>query len=76
MATKQFTALKDFRYGTRMMRADDTVEMDAPTARLYTALGAIGPFKARRAAPKADAEPVAEAPAKPARKRKAAAKKK
>jgi hypothetical protein len=43
MATKQFKVLKDMKYGTRMLRAGEHVEMDAPMARLYTALGAVGP---------------------------------
>lgn len=60
MATKQFYATGDFRYGTRMLRAGDSVEMDAPTARLYTALNKISPDKPRRAArPTAKAEPTA-----------------
>lgn len=41
MATKQFYAMGDFRYGTRMLRAGDPVEMDAPNARLFKALGKI-----------------------------------
>lgn len=45
MATKRFTALKDFKYGTRMLRAGDPVDMDGPNARLFTALGAIGAHK-------------------------------
>jgi hypothetical protein len=65
MATKQFYATGAFRYGTRMMRAGDPVEMDAPTARLYAALGKIAPEQA---------EQPATAPA-PKRKRKARAKK-
>jgi hypothetical protein len=47
MATKQFYATGAFKYGTRMMRAGDPVEMDSPTARLYTALGKISPNKPR-----------------------------
>jgi hypothetical protein len=43
MAIKQFTVLKDMKYGTRMLRAGEPVDMDGPNARLYTALGAIGP---------------------------------
>lgn len=52
MATKQFTARRDFKYGTRMLRAGDTVEMAAPHARVFSALGAIEPlaFRARSVA--------------------------
>lgn len=63
MATKQYYATGSFRYGTRMLRAGDSVEMDAPTARLFTALNKIsdqGPVKA--------AKPAEETP-KPPRKR-------
>ena len=41
MATKTLYAIKDFRYGTRMMRAGDPVDMDASHQRLYSALGAV-----------------------------------
>lgn len=51
MATKQFYATGDFRYGTRMMRAGDPVEMTAPQARLYRALGKIAAAKPRQAKP-------------------------
>jgi hypothetical protein len=51
MAVKQFYATGDFRYATRMMRAGDgPISMDAPTARLYTALGKISPDKPKRVA--------------------------
>jgi hypothetical protein len=54
MATKQFYATGDFKYGTRMLRAGDgPFPMDGPTARLYGALGKISPSK-----PKAAAKPV------------------
>lgn len=69
MATKQFYATRDFKYGTRMMRAGDPVEMTAPNARLYRALNAISPTKPKSARA---AAPVR----KPAAKRKAPAKKK
>lgn len=72
MATKQFYATGAFKYGTRMMRAGDPVEMDAPTARLYMALKKISPSKpnatatvpaptepAPQLAPKAPAKPKA-----------------
>lgn len=46
MATRQFYATGDFRYGTRMLTAGDgPISMDGPTARLYTALGKISPKK-------------------------------
>lgn len=64
MATKQFYATGDFKYGTRMLRAGDPVEMDAPTARLFTALGKIIPKP--RNVREAD---VAEAPKAPRRTR-------
>lgn len=54
MATKEFYALGDFRYGTRMLRAGDgPFPMDAPTARIFAALGKISPDKpkAAKAAP-------------------------
>lgn len=54
MATKQLKVLKDMKYGTRMLRAGEHVEMDGPMARLYTALGAVGPRDAAPIAPKAD----------------------
>jgi hypothetical protein len=41
MATKRFYATGAFRYGTRMLTAGEPVDMDAPTARLYTALNKI-----------------------------------
>jgi hypothetical protein len=43
MATQRMTVLKDMRYGTRMLRAGDPVDMKGPDVRLYTALGAVGP---------------------------------
>lgn len=84
MADKQLTVLKDMKYGTRMLRAGEPVTMDGPTARLYTALGAVGPRDADGSGKLLPVtRPVVSAPApktaakpKPARKRKAAAKKK
>jgi pyruvate/2-oxoglutarate dehydrogenase complex dihydrolipoamide acyltransferase (E2) component len=79
MATKKFYATRDFKYGTRMMRAGDTVEMTAPHAKLYKALNAISTAKPKRAAaePEAATEATAEAPKSAARRapRKRAAKK-
>jgi hypothetical protein len=61
MAVKQFYATGDFRYATRMMRAGDgPISMDAPTARLYTALGKISPDKPKKVA---TAPPVTPPPA-------------
>jgi hypothetical protein len=57
MATKQYYATGSFRYGTRMLTAGDPVEMDAPTARLFTALNKI---TERRPANRKPAEPVEE----------------
>jgi hypothetical protein len=74
MATKQFYATGDFKYGTRMMRAGDPVEMDGPTSRLYTALGKISPAKPRTARAEPVAEPEAPKPARKPRKRAAKAK--
>lgn len=79
MATKQLTALKDFKYGTRMMRAGDPVEMTAPDARLFLALGAVAPRAAAQAMPRAqqaaESAPAAETEKpKPSRRRKAARK--
>lgn len=55
MATKQFYATGDFKYGTRMLRAGDgPISMDGPTARLYTALKKISPTKPKNAQPYAD----------------------
>lgn len=78
MATEQFYATRDFKYGTRMMRAGDPVTMDGPTSRLYTALAAISAEKpkAARAAPAPVEEAVTETAPKPAPKRKAARRKK
>ena len=87
MATKQFYATGDFRYGTRMLRSGDgPITMDGPTARLYTALGKITPKKPRAVQLDGDdssavkgaplTEQAAPAPAKPKRApRKRAAKK-
>ena len=43
MAIQKLKVLKDMRYGTRMLKAGDTVDMKGPDVRLYTALGAVGP---------------------------------
>lgn len=70
MATKRFYATGGFKYGTRMLTAGDPVEMDGPTARLYTALGKITPQRPRTAAPAEEsAAPTEQPPAAPKRKR-------
>jgi hypothetical protein len=51
MPNKQFYATGDFRYGTRMLRAGDPVELDGPNARLFRALGKITDRKPRIAKP-------------------------
>lgn len=79
MATKTFYATKDLKnpsYGTRMLKAGDSVELDGPKARLYLALGAVSPDKPKRAAPVATtAQDQTPAAPKAPRKRKRAAKK-
>lgn len=63
MATKQFYATGSFKYGTRMLRAGDPVELDAPNARLFAALGKISPDKPRAAkAPDTNTLSVNEVP--------------
>jgi hypothetical protein len=78
MATKQFYATGSFKYGTRMLRAGDPVEMDEPNARLFTALRKISP-KAPPETPApdqmADETTVVEKPKRAPRKRTAAKKK-
>jgi hypothetical protein len=49
MATKQFYATGSFKYNHRMLRAGDPVELDAPSARLFTALGKISADKPKGA---------------------------
>lgn len=61
MATKQFYATGDFRYGTRMLRAGDgPFPMDGPTARLFAALGKISATKPKGAKVEAE-EPAKDA---------------
>jgi hypothetical protein len=53
MATRTFYAIKDMKhptYRTRMLRAGDELELDGPTARLFTRLGVITPDKPKRPA--------------------------
>lgn len=84
MATKQLFAARDFKYGTRMLRAGEPVDMTAPHARLFRALGAVTDEKPKRAkADVADAAQVGDvvgvdlaAKPKAAPKRKAAPRKK
>ena len=81
MPVKTFYATRDLKnpsYGTRMLKAGDPVELDAPKARLYLALGAVSPTKPRVAkavvpAMTTETAPDLKAPPKP---RKRAAKKK
>lgn len=69
MADKQMFAARDFRYGTRMLRAGEPVTMDASHQRLYTALGAVTATAPARAKPAPVPAPVkAEVPAKPKKK--------
>jgi hypothetical protein len=79
MATKQFYATKDFKYGTRMMRAGDSVDLNSPAARLYLALGAVSPDRPRKTAdvpsPAAPAAPAVPAVQPVSRKRRRKAKK-
>jgi len=65
---QRLKVLKDMKYGTRMLRAGETVEMKGPDVRLYRALGAVGPLARETAAP-------VVAPAKPKAPRKARRKK-
>jgi hypothetical protein len=65
MATKTFYVTRDMKhplYKTRMLRAGDQLQLDGPTARLYTALKAISleaPARAKVAtAPVAPEVPV------------------
>jgi hypothetical protein len=81
MATQTLKVLKDMRYGTRMLRAGDTVDMKGPDVRLYTALGAVGPRDADgsgrivRATPVYDPRPATKRAPRKAATRKRAAKK-
>jgi hypothetical protein len=76
MATKEFYAIRDFRYGTRMLKAGDPVEMPGPHARMYKALKAISPKKPTKAVVPAVTTENVEKPAAPKTPRKRAAKKK
>jgi hypothetical protein len=75
MATKTMYATGTLKYGTRRLQAGDPIDMDAPTQRLYLALGKVTgepPVGARAAEKTAEGTP--KAPAKRDRKRKAKAK--
>lgn len=82
MAVKTFYATRDLKnpsYGTRMLKAGDPVELDAPKARLYLALGAVSPTKPRVAkavVPAMTTETAPDAPKATPKPRKRAAKKK
>lgn len=67
MATKTLTIVRPGRYGTRMLKAGDALEVGARDARLYTKLG--------WAAEEEDAPPGSAAAPKAPRKRKSRAKK-
>ena len=78
MAMKTFYVTRDMKhplYKTRMLRAGDELELDAPTARLYRALNAVSdapPAKAKiETAPEVPVAPPQETAAatKPAPKR-------
>jgi hypothetical protein len=78
MAIKTFYATRDLKnpsYGTRMLRAGDPVELDAPKARLYLALGAVSPTRPSAAAKVAATRAPVSAPP-PAAPTKAPAKRK
>jgi len=78
MATKTFYATSDFKYPgypTRMLRAGQPVELSAPLARLYQALGKITPDKPRTAQAAAPAETPVPTPKPKAAPRKRRAKK-
>lgn len=66
MATKRFYATGAFKYGTRRLTAGDPVDLDAPNARLFTALGKI---TNRRPANSKPAKLVEAAPAAKPRRR-------
>lgn len=75
MATKQLKVVRPGRYGTRMLKAGDTLEATAPDARLYEALGWATPANRRARvaeAPETRNPPKPKAP----RKRRTPAKKK
>ncbi len=69
MAIKQFYATGDFRYGTRMLRAGDPVEMDALNAKIFTALKKISPDSPKGAVPAMMTENTGQEVPKPAAKR-------
>jgi hypothetical protein len=64
MATKTFYVTRDMKhplYRTRMLRAGDELELDGPTARLYTALKAISPDKPAKVATAPNPLPITQA---------------
>ena len=71
------TATKDFTYMTRRLSAGDTFEArNALEAKVLMRVRKVAEEpKARRAAPKVEEAPAVEEPKKPARRRKARAKK-
>lgn len=76
MATKTLMVIRPGQYGTRMLKAGDTLEVSGPDARLYTALGWAEKSKRKaKAIPTVEqvlaAEVVEEKPAKRRRRKKA-----
>lgn len=59
MATKTMTVVRPGTYGTRMLKAGDTLECSGPDARLYSKLGwaEVGRGPASKAADQAEEKP-------------------
>lgn len=75
MPQQKLIAAKDQRYGTRMLKAGDPLELASPLARIYNAIGAVRKPTAEERArhwPDANAVPPT-ATVKPKRVRKRAA---
>lgn len=72
MATKTLTVVRPGRYGTRMLKAGDPLEVSGRDAMLYQKLGWATEGKPKAAKPAVAEETVAP---KPRRRKKAAAKK-
>lgn len=67
MANKTLYATCGLKYGTRRLQAGDQVEMDAPSARLYLALGKVTEAApAKRRLPQLDHDGDGEAGGSPA----------
>ena len=52
MAERKMIATRGFRYGTRMLKADEEITVSGPRARLYEALGWAKPMEVVRDEPK------------------------